>query len=90
MIFLFIWVLFQNSKNSKLDGYIGELSYPIYILHLPVLWAVEMYIKPPNIISVVIMITLFVSMIFISIQRVIDRYRHSFAKRTQSLISQGL
>lgn len=33
-VFFGIIVLFQNTKRSKFDSKIGELSYPMYILHL--------------------------------------------------------
>jgi len=28
--------IFEMTKNSKIDRFIGDLSYPIYILHLPI------------------------------------------------------
>jgi peptidoglycan/LPS O-acetylase OafA/YrhL len=34
-------VLFTATKNSKFDRWIGGLSYPIYILHAPILWILE-------------------------------------------------
>ena len=30
-------VIFHHSKESKIDRFIGELSYPVYILHFPVI-----------------------------------------------------
>ncbi len=31
--------LFRLTQHSKIDGHIGELSYPMYLCHLPVIWA---------------------------------------------------
>lgn len=35
IVFVGIAILFQHTKTSKRDSYIGELSYPIYISHIP-------------------------------------------------------
>ncbi len=76
IVFFSLWLLFQSSKKSKLDSYIGELSYPIYMAHLPVLWMVSNFAKPENTIYAVIPITLLASMALVRFQLVVDRYRH--------------
>lgn len=35
---LTIPLLFSRTKENRLDRYLGELSYPIYIVHFPVIW----------------------------------------------------
>jgi peptidoglycan/LPS O-acetylase OafA/YrhL len=42
IVFLAIPVLFRTTRDSKLDRYLGELSYPIYIGHLWVIWLIGM------------------------------------------------
>ncbi|MGB4812498.1 MAG: acyltransferase [Methylophilaceae bacterium] len=41
---LFLWLpkLFLLTKNKKIDRYIGELSYPLYISHVLVIWLAEL------------------------------------------------
>lgn len=38
LFFLSIPFIFKMSGKSKLDRYIGELSYPLYIVHIFVIW----------------------------------------------------
>jgi len=40
LLFLGVTFLFQRTKYSVADRLIGELSYPIYLCHLPMKWAV--------------------------------------------------
>jgi peptidoglycan/LPS O-acetylase OafA/YrhL len=32
--------LFHQTKNSAIDRYIGELSYPMYLSHIPLRWVI--------------------------------------------------
>ena len=41
-------LLFAATKDSKLDRLLGELSYPIYLLHIPVGWLVIGLLKRTN------------------------------------------
>lgn len=41
LICLAIPLLFKISKESKIDRFIGELSYPVYIFHFAILIAIE-------------------------------------------------
>lgn len=36
-------VVFAHTRNWKIDRYIGDLSYPIYIIHIPVIIAVATF-----------------------------------------------
>jgi len=38
---LSIPVLFEISSLSKLDQFLGKFSYPIYLIHMPVVWALK-------------------------------------------------
>jgi peptidoglycan/LPS O-acetylase OafA/YrhL len=38
LVLLFTPYLFQKTKNSRIDRYLGELSYPMYICHLMIIW----------------------------------------------------
>jgi peptidoglycan/LPS O-acetylase OafA/YrhL len=39
-------ILFKISKNNKIDRYIGELSYPVYICHVLVIDMLSLVFKP--------------------------------------------
>lgn len=41
LFILFLPLLFVQTKNNKVDRYIGELSYPVYIVHIFVLYFVS-------------------------------------------------
>jgi len=41
LFILFLPLLFEHTKNNKIDRYIGELSYPVYIVHIFVLYFVN-------------------------------------------------
>ena len=84
MVFVGIGVLFQHTKISKRDNYIGELSYPMYISHIPVLWIVGHFCKSGNMIYIVIPLTLGVSMVLSKLQEFIDKYRHDIVKAASS------
>lgn len=87
MAFIGIALLFQSTKTSKRDSYIGELSYPMYISHIPVLWVVASFYNPENRIYIVIPATLLVSMLLSRMQVFVDNYRHALVKRAQAKLS---
>ncbi len=43
VVLFFLPLLFSLTKNMALDRFIGELSFPLYIFHMPILHAVEVY-----------------------------------------------
>jgi len=83
MTFAGIIVLFHNTKNSKHDSHIGDLSYPMYILHLPVIWFLIYVVgaaESDNVIYFTVPITILISIVFSKLQILVDRYRHSLVK----------
>lgn len=88
MAFFGIMVLFLHTKTSKRDSYIGELSYPMYISHIPVLWVIGHFSKSENTIYIVIPVTLLVSMLLSKMQEHVDKYRHNLVKgRSTSMVN---
>ena len=77
-------VLFQHTKTSVRDSYIGELSYPMYIAHIPVLWVVNRLIQPENAIYLAIPITLLASILLNKLQWYVDNYRYALIKEVQA------
>lgn len=44
IIFLVLPKLFLLTKNIRVDKYIGELSYPLYISHMLVIWTSDLFL----------------------------------------------
>jgi len=73
--------LFEITKNIKIDRFIGELSYPVYILHFPI----YIFMKNNNINSGLISLGTMVSILTIAISLIahflvdkkVDSFRHS-------------
>jgi peptidoglycan/LPS O-acetylase OafA/YrhL len=40
LVFLGVCFLFHQTKTSAIDRYIGELSYPMYLCHVPLGWVI--------------------------------------------------
>lgn len=80
VVFCTLWVIFNGTKDSALDRYVGELSFPMYMVHIPLLWVVGLFVKPMNTIYVLIPLSMLLSMTLVVIQNVIDKYRHRIAK----------
>lgn len=78
-------VLFKYTANNKLDRVIGELSYPVYILHFPILILVKGYASEyPKIVSVFSLGTLVAitsvvlgAVVYYFVERKVSGFRHS-------------
>jgi peptidoglycan/LPS O-acetylase OafA/YrhL len=74
-------VLFERTKDIRLDRYLGELSYPLYISHLLVLW-LALLLAPTLSATRLGQIALIVAVLGVAaaiygfIDRRVDRYRH--------------
>jgi peptidoglycan/LPS O-acetylase OafA/YrhL len=76
--------LFIASTRSKLDRALGDLSYPIYLIHWPVLLTVLVVASGPTVPLVVIPVTLLLSILFVQgVERPLDRFRQSRARTPQ-------
>ena len=77
--------IFLFTKTSRFDRWIGELSYPIYIIHIAMLYVVGklyrmQWIDGSSGTLVGILLTVISSMILIQfIEKPIDRFRHRIA-----------
>lgn len=78
IVFVTISQLFQCTKKNEYDFQVGELSYPMYLLHIPILWVVASFSEPANYIYWVLPATVFFSIAASKLQRIFDNYRHGF------------
>jgi peptidoglycan/LPS O-acetylase OafA/YrhL len=74
-------VLFERTKDIRLDRYLGELSYPLYISHLLVLWLALLLAPTLNAtrlgqIALIVAVLGVAAAIYGFIDRRVDRYRH--------------
>jgi peptidoglycan/LPS O-acetylase OafA/YrhL len=77
MIGLLIPFLFLASKSVRWDRFIGDLSYPLYIVHMPVIKAVGLRPSAETLI-VIWSIALSICLVLL-VDRPLDRWRHSFS-----------
>jgi len=87
--------LFRASRRSALDRFCGDLSYPIYAVHLTVIALVEQF-RWQNVASTTVLtigITASLALVLVVfLERPIDRFRHSLssARRIHAPIGLGL
>jgi peptidoglycan/LPS O-acetylase OafA/YrhL len=70
--------LFRLTKDSKWDGYVGELSYPIYLVHglvLGIVYGMDMGLSAKIITSLAATVLLSMA-IYLFIDRPMDYFRH--------------
>ena len=76
--------IFKLTKNSSLDSAIGELSYPIYLVHLLAIWILQLGLglSPYQTMASVLPITLLSGYLIVRfVERPLDKYRHGLATR---------
>lgn len=76
-------ILFDLTRNNRLDRAIGELSYPVYILHYPILLGLlATYGNGVWTTVAVVVITLILSaIVYYVIDRPVDQWRSAIASR---------
>ena len=75
-------VMFHTTMKLRWDRYLGDLSYPIYISHLLVMWFGEFLCGIPlrGLVYFALPATLPVAMLLNRLQARFDAYRHSLVK----------
>jgi peptidoglycan/LPS O-acetylase OafA/YrhL len=91
MASLAIPFLFALTRKNDPDRHLGELSYPIYICHMLVIWIVEMFFKAPTtLMSGAIMMagTLALScVLYLCVDTPVDRWRQRRFERQRRVAS---
>ena len=74
----FVPILFDLSKHSKIDTFIGNLSYPLYLCHIAVLHYVVKYNVSDNLVSsyTLLFSVLLSILLVIFIDKPITKFRH--------------
>jgi peptidoglycan/LPS O-acetylase OafA/YrhL len=82
---LAIPVIFEMTKRSKVDRWVGELSFPVYILHFPVLGAAQRF-NVTHVTAVTLVGTLSLALIVLKyVDMPVERYRASLARRLRGV-----
>jgi peptidoglycan/LPS O-acetylase OafA/YrhL len=79
--------VFLATKNIKLDYMLGELSYPMYIIHTSVIKAIKGwgYNKNLNYSFFIIAMTIIISIMMVAfIERPMDKFRHTLLENSQT------
>lgn len=90
LLFATLPSIFSLSKNWRVDRLIGELSYPIYLCHVPVYWVVEWALRgsghagAKQALSMIAILGASVLLYWL-IDRPIDALRHSLTSLRPSL-----
>jgi peptidoglycan/LPS O-acetylase OafA/YrhL len=76
LITLSIPILFNITKNNSIDGYIGELSYPIYISHMFIIYFTHQFTSGTLFgISTVFLSIIFSILLIKFVQNPLEKYR---------------
>lgn len=83
---LIVPLLFHATRNNKIDRFIGELSYPLYIGHMLVAWSVLWIfgVVGPNFDRATVIASLLAAVPLALLQRRIDRWRSDRVKHSES------
>lgn len=77
--------LFLATKGNRYDSWIGDLSYPIYLIHWPVLGTVNLFWPAEYAAVATVGITIVLSIIFVQVvDRSLDRLRQARFRRSQA------
>lgn len=79
LLFITISQIFESTKDNKFDRYIGELSYPVYITHMLVVWVSDAFLEKGTAAyrgSIVIGVVILSVLIYELIDKKVDSYRH--------------
>jgi peptidoglycan/LPS O-acetylase OafA/YrhL len=80
--------LFSATKDSKLDGFIGEFSYPVYLIHPAIIELEFQHVRVPpavHYVSVVTGVLLVSYLMIVIIDRPINKLRDQISKQTADL-----
>ena len=84
LFFFSIPAIFNLPKNFKIDRIVGELSYPVYLVHFPVILIIIQHVKPQTLNHLFFYTTtLSIVLAFIlhwAVEKPLSKYREQFAR----------
>lgn len=83
--------LFSATKNNKYDRMIGELSYPVYMFHFPIMVLFRTYevgVGSIGLGNAVALASIAVGMlVYVAVDRPIDKWRHAMTTRKMDVVA---
>jgi peptidoglycan/LPS O-acetylase OafA/YrhL len=78
--------LFQWTGSNRYDRFVGELSYPIYILHYPIMLALRQAIGDgPRFATILALVTVILGLgVYMVIERPVERLRAKVGARAKT------
>lgn len=80
LFFFSIATVFNLSKNSSMDRVLGELSYPVYLVHLPIISLLPLQFKGHLFAWTVLFALLAAAIMYRTIEKPLNIYRMRFAR----------
>lgn len=69
-------VLFLLTQNSRIDRYIGELSFSIYVIHYPALLTLNLFVPPEYMFRATVAVSVLGAMLLYQfVEKPVDRWR---------------
>jgi len=88
LLFLMIPWLFFHTRNNSMDRLMGELSYPIYLVHILVIFLMRMWVPSiPQVLQGPLYTVMIIGIAYVIYRRVderIDDFRHRLFERQRS------
>ncbi|MDB5807558.1 MAG: putative acyltransferase [Betaproteobacteria bacterium] len=86
--FLALPTLFEKTRSNRLDRVIGELSYPVYIAHVLVIWIVGRGLydsSGPAFLLTAVLVLMAAAALYRWVDKPVDRWRHARTARLREI-----
>jgi peptidoglycan/LPS O-acetylase OafA/YrhL len=87
--FLTIPFIFNSTKNSMLDSFLGRISYPVYMVHFLIVSVFEEYMEEYSIFSLLAVVFGAALLVYFVIEMPIDRWRQWRVEKTLTNVARS-